>query len=191
MNPRLHSHRRDSRDGCAGARRAVDATRRLRERDFCAGRQSRLDADRDPADDLSGVSEVRAGVFVFFDLVMAGIDVVLHGRPLRSRCSTTVVGHQKDRAGADRRGVDGAIARSRHREAEARSGLRPRVRCCGAPIRWTDRADTNQEHGMVEPAAGIRASCRNCRWGRGANPTNPCLRHRSAARALHRAGPSR
>ncbi|MFX4921988.1 hypothetical protein ABTC28_19915, partial [Acinetobacter baumannii] len=48
------------------------------------------------ARDLTGVTEVRAGVFVFFDLVMAGIGI----------CSTddiamsvlaTVIGHQREK----------------------------------------------------------------------------------------------
>ena len=46
--------------------------------------------------DLSGVTEVRAGVFVFFDLVMAGVGV---GTPEQIAVSvlTTVIGHQDHR----------------------------------------------------------------------------------------------
>lgn len=48
------------------------------------------------ATDLSGVTEVRAGVFVFFDLVMAGIDVCEIG-DLALSVVVTVIGHNPGR----------------------------------------------------------------------------------------------
>jgi len=48
------------------------------------------------ARDLAGVTEVRAGVFVFFDLVMAGIGVCTLD-DIALSVLTTVIGHQKDR----------------------------------------------------------------------------------------------
>ena len=48
------------------------------------------------ARDLSGVTEVRAGVYVFFDLVMAGIGVCRQ-EDIALSVLTTVIGHQKDR----------------------------------------------------------------------------------------------
>ena len=48
------------------------------------------------AADLSGVTEVRAGVFVFFDLVMAGIGVCDIG-DIALSVLATVIGHQHDK----------------------------------------------------------------------------------------------
>ncbi|MCF6321638.1 MAG: DSD1 family PLP-dependent enzyme [Rhizobiaceae bacterium] len=48
------------------------------------------------ARDLSGVTEVRAGVYVFFDLVMAGIGVCRQ-EDIALSVLTTVIGHQNDR----------------------------------------------------------------------------------------------
>ncbi|WP_426502108.1 alanine racemase [Dactylosporangium sp. McL0621] len=47
------------------------------------------------ATDLTGVTEVRAGNFVFFDLVMAGIGVCTHA-DLALSVVTTVIGHRPD-----------------------------------------------------------------------------------------------
>ena len=80
------------------------------------------------AQHLEGVTEVRAGVFVFFDLVMAGLNV----------CSLDDIaavgaGH-RDRAPARQgldpagRGLDGHVARPRHRQPAGGPGLRPGVR---------------------------------------------------------------
>jgi D-serine deaminase-like pyridoxal phosphate-dependent protein len=46
--------------------------------------------------DLTGVTEVRAGVYVFFDLVMAGIGVCSTD-DIAVSVLTTVIGHQRDR----------------------------------------------------------------------------------------------
>jgi len=48
------------------------------------------------AKDLTGVNEMRAGVYVFFDLVMAGIDVCSED-DIALSVLTTVIGHQKKR----------------------------------------------------------------------------------------------
>jgi len=48
------------------------------------------------AEDLTGVTEVRAGVFVFMDLVMAGLGVCTP-EEIAISVLTTVVGHQRDR----------------------------------------------------------------------------------------------
>jgi D-serine deaminase-like pyridoxal phosphate-dependent protein len=48
------------------------------------------------ARDLSGVTELRAGVYVFFDLVMAGIDVC-NLDDIALSVLTTVIGHQADK----------------------------------------------------------------------------------------------
>jgi D-serine deaminase-like pyridoxal phosphate-dependent protein len=48
------------------------------------------------AQDLSGVTEVRAGVFVFFDLVMAGLGVCALD-DIAVSVLTTVIGHQREK----------------------------------------------------------------------------------------------
>ena len=48
------------------------------------------------AQDLTGVTELRAGVYVFFDLVMAGIEVCTVD-DIALSVLTTVIGHQTDR----------------------------------------------------------------------------------------------
>lgn len=48
------------------------------------------------ARDLTGVTELRAGVYVFFDLVMAGIGVCTH-EDIAVSVLATVIGHQKER----------------------------------------------------------------------------------------------
>lgn len=48
------------------------------------------------AEDLSGVTELRAGVYMFFDLVMAGIGVC-ETDDIALSVLTTVIGHQHDR----------------------------------------------------------------------------------------------
>ena len=48
------------------------------------------------AKDLTGVTEMRAGVYVFFDLVMAGIGVCTED-DIALSVLTTVIGHQRDR----------------------------------------------------------------------------------------------
>lgn len=48
------------------------------------------------ANSLEGVTEVRAGVFVFFDLVMAGLEVC-HQDDIALSVLCTVIGHQKEK----------------------------------------------------------------------------------------------
>jgi D-serine deaminase-like pyridoxal phosphate-dependent protein len=48
------------------------------------------------ARDLTGVTEVRAGVFVFFDLVMAGLGVCSLD-DIALSVLTTVIGHQREK----------------------------------------------------------------------------------------------
>ena len=77
------------------------------------------------AERLDGVTEVRAGVYVFFDLVMRNVGVCDRGRHRAQRA------HHGDRApggqglGDRRRGLDGPEPRPRHAEAGARLRLRP------------------------------------------------------------------
>ncbi|TDR52062.1 D-serine deaminase-like pyridoxal phosphate-dependent protein [Halomonas ventosae] len=99
--------------------------------------------------DLSGVTEVRAGVFVFFDLVMAGIGVCTVD-DIALSVLTTVIGHQPDKGWIL---VDaGWMAMSRDRgtakqEVDQGYGLVCDVH--GKPYDDLIVADANQEHGVI------------------------------------------
>jgi D-serine deaminase-like pyridoxal phosphate-dependent protein len=106
------------------------------------------------AADLSGVSEVRAGVFLFQDLVMAGLDVC-DSSDIAISVLTSVIGHKKD---TNRVITDaGWMALSRDRgtanqKVDQGSGL-----VCGIdgePIGDLVVTDTNQEHGIVTSRSG-------------------------------------
>ncbi len=106
------------------------------------------------ARDLTGVTEVRAGVFVFFDLVMAGIGVcAVHDIALS--VVTTVIGHQP------RKGwilVDaGWMALSRDRgtaKQEVDQGYGLVCDLQGKPYQDLIVVDANQEHGVIAVRPG-------------------------------------
>ena len=98
---------------------------------------------------LDDVTEVRAGVFVFFDLVMAGIDVC-RIEDLALSVLATVIGHRADKGWIL---VDaGWMAMSRDRgTARQRVDQGYGLVCdaAGRPIDGLIVADANQEHGIV------------------------------------------
>ncbi len=106
------------------------------------------------AKDLEGVTEVRAGVFVFFDLVMAGIDVCGQDDIALSVLATVIGG----RAGKGWILIDaGWMAMSRDRgTARQRVDQGYGVVCDieGRPIADLVVIDTNQEHGIVARRGG-------------------------------------
>ncbi|MFK7860809.1 MAG: DSD1 family PLP-dependent enzyme [Granulosicoccus sp.] len=101
------------------------------------------------ATDLTGVTEMRAGVYVFFDLVMAGINVCTLD-DIALSVLTTVIGHQKSR---DWIIVDaGWMAMSRDRGTATQSvdqgyGVVCDVNGCVLPDLIVVQA--NQEHGVI------------------------------------------
>lgn len=108
--------------------------------------------------DLSGVTEVRAGVYVFFDLVMAGIGVCRIDEIALS-VLTTVIGHQTSKGWIL---VDaGWMAMSRDRgTAEQTTDQGYGVVCDinGKPIEGLIVVDANQEHGIIAQRAGSNKS---------------------------------
>lgn len=108
------------------------------------------------ATDLSGVTEVRAGVFVFFDLVMAGIGVC-QVDDIALSVLATVIGHQRDKGWIL---VDaGWMAMSQDRGTRRQAVDQGYGLVCdtaGIPYPDLIMADANQEHGilMVRPASG-------------------------------------
>lgn len=98
---------------------------------------------------LEGVTEVRAGVYVFFDLVMTGVGVC-HTSDIALSVLTTVIGHQADRGWAI---VDaGWMAMSRDRGTQQQIVDQGYGLVCdeeGRVIEDLLLSAANQEHGIV------------------------------------------
>lgn len=101
-------------------------------------------------EDLSGVTEVRVGVYVFFDLVMAGVGVCSQA-DIALSVLATIIGHQAERNWAI---CDaGWMAMSRDRgtsRQEIDQGYGVVLGADGAPLGDMIVARTNQEHGILE-----------------------------------------
>jgi D-serine deaminase-like pyridoxal phosphate-dependent protein len=106
------------------------------------------------AKDLAGVTEVRAGVYVFFDLVMANVGVCTP-RDIALSVLTTVIGHQADKGWAI---VDaGWMAMSRDRGTARQRvdyGYGAVCDAAGEPIDGFALTGANQEHGILARADG-------------------------------------
>ena len=98
---------------------------------------------------LDGVTEVRAGVYVFFDLVMCNVGVCTPDDVALS-VLTTVIGHQRDKGWAL---VDaGWMAMSRDRGTQDQAIDYGYGQVCdlqGVPIAGCTVSGANQEHGIV------------------------------------------
>jgi D-serine deaminase-like pyridoxal phosphate-dependent protein len=110
------------------------------------------------APDLTGVTEVRAGVYVFFDLVMAGIGVCTVD-DIAISVLASVIGHQQDKRQIL---VDaGWMAMSRDRGTSTQSLDQGYGLVCdpsGTPYPDLLLQQVNQEHGIVELRAGSAAN---------------------------------
>lgn len=106
------------------------------------------------AEDLSGVTEVRAGVFVFFDLVMAGINVC-RVDDIALSVLGTVIGHRPDMGWTL---IDaGWMAMSRDRGTAGQpvdQGYGLVCDLAGNPIEDLIMDSANQEHGIVAHRSG-------------------------------------
>ena len=106
------------------------------------------------AQDLTGVTEVRAGVFVFFDLVMAGLGVC-RVEDIALSVLTTVIGHQREKGWTI---VDaGWMAMSRDRGTAAQTVDQGFGLVCdadGEPLHDYIMISANQEHGIIAHRAG-------------------------------------
>lgn len=134
--------------------------------------------------DLSGVTEVRAGVFVFFDLVMAGIGICSID-DLALSVLATVVGHQHEKgwiiidAGWMAMSQDRGTARQ---AVDHRYGL-----VCdttGDPYPDLVLADVNQEHGIITVRPGSDGSLPDLAIG---DRVRILPNHACATAAQHRA----
>jgi D-serine deaminase-like pyridoxal phosphate-dependent protein len=108
------------------------------------------------AEDLAGVTEVRAGVFVFFDLVMAGLNVCAVD-DIAISVLGSVIGHRRDK---DWIIVDaGWMAMSRDRgtaKQKIDQGYGIVCDARGNPYPELIMADANQEHGILALRPGAR-----------------------------------
>jgi len=100
-------------------------------------------------DDLTGVTEVRAGVYVFFDLVMAGIGVCSLD-DIALSVLVSVVGHQREREWAITDGGWMALSRDRGTANQAvDKGYGLVLDRQGRQLEGLIVASANQEHGIV------------------------------------------
>jgi D-serine deaminase-like pyridoxal phosphate-dependent protein len=105
---------------------------------------------------LDGVTEVRAGVFVFFDLVMAGIGVC-EVDDLALSVLATVIGHREDKGWLVTDAGWMALSRDRGTAGQAVDhGYGLVLDVDGAPIPGLWMSDANQEHGIVSARDGAR-----------------------------------
>lgn len=106
------------------------------------------------ATDLAGVTEVRAGVFVFFDLVMAGIDVC-RVEDIALSVLTSVIGHQREKGWVITDAGWMALSRDRG-TAKQRVDQGYGVVCDldGTVVPDLIVADANQEHGVLAARPG-------------------------------------
>lgn len=109
------------------------------------------------AENLDGVTEVRAGVFVFFDLVMAGLGVCRTDE-IAVSVLTTVIGHQKDKGWTLTDAGWMAMSRDRGTSRQAvDQGYGVVCSVDGAPLEDLIMVDANQEHGIIARRPGSTA----------------------------------
>ena len=104
--------------------------------------------------DLTGVTEVRAGVYMFFDLVMAGLGVC-HIDDIVVSVLATVIGHQEDKGWIITDAGWMAMSRDRgtaNQRVDQGYGVVCDVR--GTPVDDLLVVSTNQEHGIIGRRAG-------------------------------------
>ncbi len=154
-------HTPDALEALAEQERAgcVRAAQRLRDAGLpCAGVSVGSTPTALSARHLDGVTEVRAGVYVLFDLVMKNVGVCTTDEIALS-VLTTVIGHQADKGWAI---VDaGWMAMSRDRGTAKQScdfGYGMVCTVDGVPIEGFMLTGANQEHGIVAQAAGSAMS---------------------------------
>ena len=106
------------------------------------------------SEDLAGVTEVRAGVYMFFDLVMAGLNVCAID-DIGVSVLATVIGHQADKGWIITDA--GWMAMSRDRGTSSQKidqGYGVVCDAAGAPLADLLVVSTNQEHGIVGRRGG-------------------------------------
>jgi len=101
---------------------------------------------------LDGVTEVRAGVYVFFDLVMHNVGVCSLD-DIALSVVTTVIGHQKEKGWAILDAGWMAMSRDRGTSVQARDfGYGQPCALDGTPLERYVVSGANQEHGILSAA---------------------------------------
>lgn len=117
------------------------------------------------ATNLTGVTEVRAGVFVFFDLVMAGVGIC-RIEDIAISVLSTVIGHQRDKSWIL---IDaGWMAMSQDRGTSKQAvnqGYGVVCDIAGNPYDNLIVADANQEHGIITVRPGSNGMLPNLAIG--------------------------
>ncbi len=106
------------------------------------------------SEDLAGVTEVRAGVYMFFDLVMAGLNVCAID-DIAVSVLATVIGHQPDKGWIITDA--GWMAMSRDRGTSSQKidqGYGLVCDAAGVPLEDLLVVSTNQEHGIIGRRGG-------------------------------------
>lgn len=106
------------------------------------------------AEDLTGITEVRAGVFMFYDLVMAGLGVC-NIRDIAISVQTSVTGHQKHKGWVITDAGWMALSRDRgsaSQKIDQGYGLVCNIE--GEPLNDLIISTTNQEHGIMVDRGG-------------------------------------
>lgn len=148
--PALEAMAEQERAGC------VHAAERLRQAGFaCPVVSVGSTPTAVCARELPGVTEVRAGVYVFFDLVMQNVGVCSQN-DIALSVLTSVIGHQKEKGWAI---VDaGWMAMSRDRGTASRGTDYGYGQVCdlnGVPLPGYLISGANQEHGIISLAKGV------------------------------------
>jgi D-serine deaminase-like pyridoxal phosphate-dependent protein len=137
------------RSGC------VRAAQRLRDAGFpCEAVSVGSTPTALSAGKLDGVTEVRAGVYVFFDLVMHNVGVCSTDDVALS-VLTTVIGHQPHKNWVILDAGWMAMSRDRGTSKQAQDfGYGLPCRLDGTPLTGWVLSSANQEHGILSPAPG-------------------------------------
>jgi D-serine deaminase-like pyridoxal phosphate-dependent protein len=131
--------------------RCVDAAERLRAAGYlCATVSVGSTPTALSARSLDGVTEVRAGVYVFFDLVMAGVGVCAR-EDIAISVLCSVIGHRHDAGWVITDAGWMAMSRDRGTQRQAQDfGYGAVCDVEGNPIAELAFNDANQEHGVLQ-----------------------------------------
>jgi len=142
----LQALAQQERTGC------VRAAQRLRDLGIpCAGVSVGSTPTAIAAQNLDGVTEVRAGVYVLFDLVMYNVGVCAFD-DIALSVLTTVIGHQPDKGWAILDAGWMAMSRDRGTSKQSRDfGYGQPCTLDGAPLADFVLSGANQEHGILSP----------------------------------------
>ncbi|MBC2733612.1 MAG: DSD1 family PLP-dependent enzyme [Desulfobacteraceae bacterium] len=106
------------------------------------------------AEDLTGITEVRAGVYMFYDLVMAGLGVCKE-RDIAISVLASVIGHQKRKNWVITDAGWMALSRDRGTASQkVDQGYGTVCNLNGDPLDDLIVSATNQEHGIISDRSG-------------------------------------